>query len=290
MTRLVGIYREPECSPGQHRFNDAWLLDGIGARLRGRGLEVDLRHADDLGRIAAGETGIDAALIFSMCQGPAGLERLARLERDGARIVNSPRAALNTYRDRLPGLMAASGVPYPRTDLIATDDRGASVAAREWNGLVWLKRGNVHASVKADVQRIESRESLAAAVADFAARGIRLAAVQAHVEGDEIKFYGVGRDFFYWFHSAGAQRYPVDEPALVDAARRAADAAGLEIFGGDVIVSPDGGLTLIDLNDWPSFAPCRDAAVDVIADYLARRVHVAGNYDGLVSGAIKSAV
>lgn len=288
MTRLVGIYREPECSPGHHRFNDAWLLDGIGARLRGRGLEVDLRHVDELSRIAA-DGAVDAALIFSMCQGPAGLELLARLEREGARIVNSPRAALNTYRERLPGLMATAGVPYPRTDLIATDDRGAGVAAPEWGGVVWLKRGNVHASVKADVQRIESRESLAA-VADFAARGIRLAAVQAHVEGDEIKFYGVGRDFFYWFHSAGAQRYAVDEPGLVDAARRAADAAGLEIFGGDVIVSPDGGLTLIDLNDWPSFAPCRDAAVDVIADYLARRVHVAGNYDGFVSGAIKSAV
>ncbi len=290
MTRLLGIYREAECSPGQHRFNDAWLLDAIAARLRGPRLEVDLRHVEDLrAEIASGRSVAQAALIFSMCQGPAGLELLVGLERAGARIINSPRAALNTYRDRLPALMTAAGVPYPATTLVSTRDGSLGVPQLPVDGVVWLKRGNVHASVQADVQRIESREALDAALADFAARGIDLAAVQAHVVGDEIKFYGVAGDFFYWFYSAATERYAFDEAALVRVARRAAEAAGLEVFGGDVIVSPDGALTVIDLNDWPSFAPCRDAAVGVIADNLGRRVHAAGNY-GLVSDAVKSAV
>ena len=55
--------------------------------------------------------------------------------------------------------------------------------------------------------------------------------------------------------------------------QRAATAAGVDIFGGDVIVGPSGELTLIDLNDWPSFAPCRDAGAGAIAGYLTRRVH-----------------
>ena len=66
-------------------------------------------------------------------------------------------------------------------------------------------------------------------------------------------------------------------------------AAGLEIFGGDVIVAPSGELTLIDLNDWPSFAPCRDRASDAIAEHLMRRVDAAWN-PGLVSSANESAV
>jgi hypothetical protein len=49
--------------------------------------------------------------------------------------------------------------------------------------------------------------------------------------------------------------------------------AGLDIFGGDVIVSPEGELTLIDLNDWPSFAPCRERASYAIAEFISKRVH-----------------
>ena len=52
-----------------------------------------------------------------------------------------------------------------------------------------------------------------------------------------------------------------------------AAAVGLDIFGGDVIVSPAGELTLIDLNDWPSFAPCRERAAYAIADFIIKRVH-----------------
>ena len=50
-------------------------------------------------------------------------------------------------------------------------------------------------------------------------------------------------------------------------------AAGLDVFGGDVIVSSRGELTLIDLNDWPSFAPCRERAAYAIADFIIKRVH-----------------
>ena len=64
-----------------------------------------------------------------------------------------------------------------------------------------------------------------------------------------------------------AERY--DIAALGEAAA----AAGLDVFGGDVIVSPAGELTLIDLNDWPSFAPCRERAAYAIADFITKRVH-----------------
>jgi hypothetical protein len=47
-------------------------------------------------------------------------------------------------------------------------------------------------------------------------------------------------------------------------------ARGLDIgiYGGDAIVAPDGSLSIIDLNDWPSFAPCRGAAAYAIARHV----------------------
>ncbi len=265
--RLVGIYREKEYSPGRHQSNDALLLEQIAERLRASGLAVDLMPMPE-------ENGApsDACLIFSMCQGRDALLRLAEWERKGAAIVNRPPAALNTHRDHLPAIMKRAGIPFPRTHLL--DTSGGLNGARPKNGDgLWLKRGDIHASSSSDVQWIPSEEKLEAAMAEFRSRGIDRAAVQSHCAGDEIKFYGVGEDeFFFYFYSRKKNGYSVDEKALADLARRAARAAGLTIFGGDVIVNAEGTLTLIDLNDWPSFAPCREAASEAIVELIRRRV------------------
>jgi hypothetical protein len=268
MKLLLGLYRERQYSPGRHLSNDVLLLDQIAHRLRERDFAVDLATLDE-----AESRRMNAATIFSMCQGKAALEHLADWERQGVPIINSPRAALNTHRDRLPALMVRASVSFPQTRLVGTNEK-AELGSLDLNGGIWLKRGDVHASVTADVQWVDSLERLDAGMADFAQRGIGLAALQMHRAGDEIKFYGVADGgFFHWFYSGEARKYPFNVVALEALARRAATAAGLDIFGGDVIVSPSGELTLIDLNDWPSFAPCRERAAYAIADFIARRVH-----------------
>jgi len=295
--RLIGLFREAECSPGRHRSNDAQLLEQVAQALRRRGFRVDLMTLEE----AAASRG-SAAMVFSMCQGRPALEAITRWELDGTRIVNSPRSSLNTYRDRLPALMRASGIPFPPTRLLATAREGDP--AVRVNGGMWLKRGDVHASISADVQWIDSADALKTGLRDFASRGIARAALQPHCEGDEVKFYGVaGGGLFHWFYPGDGLsdegrrrsrpgdrgRHKLDVAALRRLTERAAAAAGLDIFGGDVIVAPSGELTLIDLNDWPSFAPCRDAASEAIADHLMRRVDAAWN-TGLVSSANESAV
>jgi len=268
MKQLLGLYRERQYSPGRHLSNDVRLLDQIAHRLRERAFAVELRTLDE----AASENR-DVEIIFSMCQGRMSLENLAEWEREGMKIINSPRAALNTHRDRLPGLMVEAGVAFPQTRLVSTNAK-VELDPLDLNGGIWLKRGDVHASVTADVQWIDTIERLDAGIVDFARRGIDMAALQAHRAGDEIKFYGVANDgFFYWFYSGEARKYPFNFAGLERLANRAAVAAGLDIFGGDVIVSPTGELTLIDLNDWPSFAPCRDRAAYAIADFITKRVH-----------------
>jgi glutathione synthase/RimK-type ligase-like ATP-grasp enzyme len=268
MKRLLGLYREKQYSPGRHQSNDALLLDQIAHRLREREFSVDLMTREE-----ANGARSEAALVFSMCQGRAALENLAGWEQEGVRIINSPRAALNTHRDRLPALMVEARIPFPQTYLVHTNE-SADPHSLDLDAGIWLKRGDVHASVTADVQWIDSRERLEAGLADFSRRGINLAALQAHCAGDEIKFYGVaGGVFFHWFYSGNARKHPFDSAALQDLGNKAAAAAGLDIFGGDVIVASSGELTLIDLNDWPSFAPCRERASYAIADFITRRVH-----------------
>ncbi|HEY2139729.1 MAG TPA: hypothetical protein VGH00_06605 [Chthoniobacterales bacterium] len=268
MKRLLGLYREKQYSPGRHQSNDALLLDQIAHRLREREFSVDLMTLDD-----ANGTRHEAALVFSMCQGRSALEDLARWEEEGARIINSPRAALNTHRDRLPALMVEARIPFPQTHLVNTNE-SADPRSLDLDGGIWLKRGDVHASVTADVQWIDSPERLAAGLADFSRRGIAVAALQAHRAGDEIKFYGVaGGAFFHWFYSGNPRKHPFDFSELQNLGNKAAVAAGLDIFGGDVIVSEAGELTLIDLNDWPSFAPSRERASYAIADFITKRVH-----------------
>ncbi|MGI8437792.1 MAG: hypothetical protein ACR2NX_12970 [Chthoniobacterales bacterium] len=265
MKPLLGLYREEEYSPGRHASNDVLILERVGECLRERGCAVDLLTLPEIA------TKPQDAQAFSMCQGKAALKELLAWESRGARLINRPQAALNTHRDRLPALMHAAGIAFPPTELISTTSREQSLKTAD--GL-WLKRGDVHASISADVQRVNSESALEAGLAEFARRGIARAVLQAHRAGDEMKFYGVGEgDFFHWFYSGAAQKHPFAADKLQRLATDAASAAGLDIFGGDVIVSPTGELTLIDLNDWPSFAPCREAAAHAIAEFIIRRFH-----------------
>ena len=51
-------------------------------------------------------------------------------------------------------------------------------------------------------------------------------------------------------------------------ASSSADILGLDVYGGDAIISPDGSISMIDMNDWPSFAPVRDEAKKHIANLI----------------------
>ena len=59
--------------------------------------------------------------------------------------------------------------------------------------------------------------------------------------------------------------YAFNTAALEDIAQRAARAIGLEIYGGDAIITPQGDIYIIDINDFPSFTAVREAAAAEIA-------------------------
>ena len=219
--------------------------------------------------------------ICSSCaNAPPIVERLAGWERRGARIVNRPAGIRNTDRERTIALFQTHGVPFPHSVLADTAASGARPAFR---GPCWIKRGDVHATQEGDVAFADAPEVLSARLASLAERGIAKAVVQDHAPGDLIKFYGVSGlaeddpsgkpSWFQWFYHRDQvlSRYAFDADVLAAAAARAAAALGLDVYGGDAIVSPEGAICVIDLNAWPSFALFRAVAASRIAALLAAR-------------------
>ena len=66
-------------------------------------------------------------------------------------------------------------------------------------------------------------------------------------------------------HNGPAHHYAFSANHLQKTAERLAFRVGITVYGGDAIVRPDGTFCLIDFNDWPSFAPCRNESAPHIA-------------------------
>ncbi len=266
-----GLFREREHSLGRES-DDAEILRLAGKHLETYGVQVELRAPEDL---VATEVPPDG--VFFMCERMEALTTLLAWQERGVRLVNSPLAVLNTYRERMIAQLREANVAFVPSRLVATRD--ADVAAQL---PIWVKRADVHNTQEGDVVFAETPDAVAGALAGLAARGIEGAVLQPHVPGDLIKFYGVGPGgggpdggppWFRWFYHKDQRLagHPFDPARLARLVREAATALGLEIYGGDAIASADGGLQLLDLNAWPSFALYRDEVAPVIASYLALR-------------------
>jgi glutathione synthase/RimK-type ligase-like ATP-grasp enzyme len=265
MNYFLGIYREPEYSPGRHTSNDALILRLVGQALERQGITVRLASLEEARELWKG-----ADQIFSMCQGPKAVAELSQWAQQGARIFNNPAASAHTYRTTLCQMMAKQHLPFPQSSLLATDGSADLNTTQDLfkSGSAWVKRSDVHATQPADVTRVDSREALTQALDRFQSRGLGSAILQEHIPGDEVKFYGVAGKFFWPYYPKDCIGHPFDENSLQKIAEDAARGLELNVYGGDAIISPNGAITLIDVNDWPSFAPCRGAAAYAIASFL----------------------
>jgi hypothetical protein len=264
-----GIFREQTHSPGRES-DDAEILRLTAKHLEAAGFQVSLKTPDELMSLAEPPP----RSVFLMCEGAAVLRRLEQWERSGTRHVNAPLAVLNTYREEMVRRFQEASVPFISSRVVSTADATTSAAPP-----VWVKRADVHNTRDGDVVFAVTADAVAGALAGLDGRGIRRAIIQPHLEGDLIKFYGIGPvggsegepRWFRWFYHKGqaVTGHAFDVRQLSQLVRRAARSLGLEIYGGDVIARAGGELVLLDLNAWPSFALYRDEAAPVIAEYLA---------------------
>jgi glutathione synthase/RimK-type ligase-like ATP-grasp enzyme len=269
---LVGIPREAVYSPGKVDA-DRDILEQTASELAARGVDpVRIVEPEKLSSVRR------ADLVFAMCQGPAALHALRRLERTGVPLVHGADPIEACHRQRMLPLLTRAGVTRPDARLVRSDRPGRAaldwVESRGAQG-VWVKRGDVHATEAGDVVRIEGAVAARQALTGLAARGVRHAVLEAHVPGLTVKFYGVvGTGFFRAYEGDGRDPLPAP-PAWVELGEAGARALGLAIYGGDLIVDAAGRPWLVDVNDWPSFSRCRQDAAVAIAQYLLARLRVA---------------
>lgn len=279
--KIAGIMRAGAYSPN-HIGNDAAIFNLTTEQLRKRGCEVKVYSEE---QFIAGEVKED--IIVDMCREHRSMVLLQQLEDAGALVINSGYGIENCTRERMTRILLGSNIPYPDSLIVDTDEvvKDRMVAAKM--DRAWIKRGDFHAMHKEDVSYVRHPEEAQEVLQEYFLRGIKRAVINRHLVGDLVKFYGV-RDtpFFYWFYpfDEGHSKYgheavnghsrgiEFDVAGLRHICQQAADVLDVIVYGGDCIVDPDGTIRIIDFNDWPSFAPCRQEAAPHIAKAIIKKI------------------
>ena len=275
--RIAGVMRVGAYSPN-HIGNDAAIFNATADELRKRGFVVNVYSEEEFRAC-----NIEEEVVLNMCREASSIEKLQKLEDNGKLVVNSGYGIENCTRERLARIFLGNGIPYPESVFVNTDESVIGALEKADMNNCWVKCGG-HSQHKEDVTYVRHRDEAQSVVQEFFYRGIKRAVINKHLSGDLIKFYGVhGTPFFYWFYpfdaghsmqGAGAefekaQGIALDEEKLRGYCDLACEELNVMVYGGDCIVSPDGQITIIDFNDWPSFAPCCNEA----AQYIAKSVY-----------------
>ncbi|MBR4842295.1 MAG: hypothetical protein IK006_04285 [Bacteroidaceae bacterium] len=268
--RFLGISRAEQYSPNRME-GDAAVFRAVGAELERNGSMLICMTEEEIVHKGIPQ-GIDG--IFQMAR---SREALAVLGQAYVPVTNTVQAVLNCGRASQTRILLDAGL-IPESMICST----AAVPA-VWDSYpCWIKRADSHAVEQDDVQFVQDAPGCAAGIRGFAERGIKECVLQNHVRGWLIKFYGV-RGFGLTDYSAatvkegkfGLERFNdvpgsahVDVENLTSAAERVSELLGVEIYGGDAVVSPEGKVTVVDVNDWPSFSSCALRAAPKIAELI----------------------
>jgi hypothetical protein len=272
MVKCLGILRELQNSPNRES-DDALILKAVMEQLQLQRVEVTLLTPEEADKVDLNAWD----MIVPMCETYPRVMRLKSLARSGGPlIINPAESVLNCYRTQMiPRFERTPELSFPKSELRSVSRFFDTPLPDYAVDGMWLKRGDVHNTCAHDVVFARTRDEASGILADFARREITDVVLQKHTEGDLIKFYGVGPgQWFTWFYHdpSSARRLPFELEDLAFQAETAARTVGLEIFGGDAIVSPDGPIFIIDINSWPSFARVRAEAAVQIARRLRARL------------------
>ena len=258
-----------------HIGNDAAIFNIVADQLRKRGCLVNVYSEEQFDK-----SDITEPVILNMCREQRSFERLQQLEDQGRLVINSGYGIENCTRERMTHILVTAGIPYPESIVCDTDEVVKDRLIKAGITSCWVKRGAGHTMHREDVTYARHPQEAQEIIQEFFMRGIKRAVINRHLVGDLVKFYGVaGTPFFYWFYpfESGHSKYgaeavnghthntPFDVERLKSLCAKAAEAIDIKIYGGDCIIDAEGGISIIDFNDWPSFAPCRDEAAPVIA-------------------------
>ena len=271
---IAGIMRAGAYSPN-HIGNDAAIFNAVAENLRKRGCIVNIYSED---QFIAGN--VTENIIVNMCREQKSIALLQKMEDEGRLVINSGYGIENCTRERMTRILIGSNIPYPESLMVNTNEGVKDALEKAGFTQCWIKRGDFHAMHKEDVSFVRHPQEAQELLQEYFLRGINRAVINKHLAGDLVKFYGVqGSPFFFWFYpfdlghskygheaiNGKSQGIKFDLEKMKQICQSASEVLDVKIYGGDCIVSPEGDIRIIDFNDWPSFAPCRDEAAPHIA-------------------------
>ena len=281
--RIAAIFRSRDYSPN-HIGNDAAILNEVCDQLRKRGCCVITFCEDQLINMTETEKKEFNAWL-TMSRSPRCVSVLQEMEKNGAIIINSAFGIENCRRGRMCRILTGHNVPIAENFITNTDASVQKRLTEEGYRKCWIKQADAHSMHKEDVTFVRHPEEAQEVLQEYFMRGIKEAVICKHITGDLIRFYGIrGTNFFKWFlpmddrhfspdtnEEETANTYKIDENKLRRLCDYASELLELQVYGGDCILLPSGELKLIDVNDWPSFAPCRKAAASIIAKLVLKK-------------------
>ncbi len=266
----VGVVRRKSCFSPNSVEKDAAILNEVVDIVKQFGYIVTRLEEDDV--MLLNDTYDDKPLFdiwLSMGRLSSTLEVLKHEQQCGALVVNSAYGVEKCRRDVLQEIMEKAGIPTP-------DHEGE-------HGY-WIKRADLAAQSHDDVVYAANRNVADELKRHFIERGIEQYVVQAHVVGDVVKFYGVQSTGFFRFFYPGDDKmtkfgdeivngaphhYHFDVDSLKKHAEQLSMLTGVQVYGGDCVVTEDSDYRIIDFNDWPSFSRCRHDAAVAIASLIS---------------------
>ena len=278
---IAGIMRAGAYSPN-HIGNDAAIFNAVAENLRKRGCIVNIYSED---QFIAGN--VTENIIVNMCREQKSIALLQKMEDEGRLVINSGYGIENCTRERMTRILIGRNIPYPESLMVNTNEGVKDALEKAGFTQCWIKRGDFHAMHKEDVSFVRHPQEAQELLQEYFLRGINRAVINKHLEGDLVKFYGVqGSHFFFWFYpfdlghskygheaiNGKSQGIKFDLEKMKQICQSASEVLDVKIYGGDCIVSPEGDIRIIDFNDWPSFAPCRDEAAPHIAKCILNTI------------------
>jgi ribosomal protein S6--L-glutamate ligase len=212
--------------------------------------------------------GYDAYVLKTVADGP-GLSILEAAEAVGIPTINNSRA-IRLVRDKAvaAAFARAYGLPIPPTYFVAHPRLLKQIPQEDYPLVVKPSNG----SSCRGIYRIESPEDLTALEIAEANDSFFLAQRYEENAGFDIKVYVTGREVYAAIAKKSPLHGEVAEefiPLTKELRKLALDIGrifGLDIYGIDVVETPQ-GLSVLDINDFPSFGGVPRAVIRV-AEYI----------------------
>jgi len=284
--RILSVHRAPEFSPNL-AVSDAAILQVVVSKLEEEGFLVDTIDEETFDCMRDDELRRYEIVVHMMRR----MASLLKLQRLGLPAINAPQAVLTVAKSRemTLELLQNAGVDVPQWWAYEPSEDRMFQCEPELQQLLpgWVKVMREGGTRHDDVTWVETPLEADARVLELVQQRVPDIVVTKHIEGDLLKVYAVAPDMVYAFypqemhytkfgtaeqHNSALARIPFSKEDLKTIACGISRTFGIEIFGFDVIVEPNGHIVVIDVNDWPSFSAYREKAASAITDLITYAV------------------